>query len=85
MIVCKSRKVKRLFRANLEPFLSCLEEAWNKYHKVLCHVDPNHPLKVLDDLWRPLHYPPETTSIGKNELLINIFFIILTKMNLQGN
>jgi len=42
---------------------NCLEEAMNKYHKVLCHTDPNHPIKVVDDLWRSLHYPPETSTI----------------------
>ncbi len=42
---------------------SCQEESWNSYHKVLCHVDPKHPLKVLDEMWRNIHYPPETTSI----------------------
>ena len=26
---------------------SCLEEAFNTYHKVLCHVDPNHPYKGI--------------------------------------
>ena len=43
---------------------SCQEEAWNKYHKILCHVDPNHPLKVVDELWRSIHFPPETSSIS---------------------
>ncbi len=42
---------------------SCQEESWTSYHKILCHIDPNHPLKVLDELWRSIHYPPETASI----------------------
>ena len=42
---------------------SCREEAWHSYHKILCHNDPNHPLKVLDEMWRSFHFPPETSSI----------------------
>lgn len=43
---------------------SCQEESWDSYHKILCHKpDPNHPLTILDEIWRPLHYPPETSSI----------------------
>ena len=53
---------------------SCQEEAWNSYHKVLCHNDPNHPLAILDEIWRPMHYPPETSSIG---LVIRILATIV--------
>ncbi|XP_078668531.1 protein-lysine N-trimethyltransferase SMYD5-like isoform X1 [Branchiostoma floridae x Branchiostoma belcheri] len=46
---------------------SCRQEAWNKYHRVLClgpsvH-DSEHPLNKLAETWRNIHYPPETASI----------------------
>ncbi|XP_063963551.1 histone-lysine N-trimethyltransferase SMYD5-like [Lytechinus pictus] len=45
----------------------CREEAWNEYHQVLCishhPPDPNHPLVILQEVWKTMHYPPETTSI----------------------
>ena len=42
---------------------SCKDESWSTYHKVLCHRDPKHPLRVLDEMWRNIHFPPETSSI----------------------
>lgn len=57
---------------------SCQEEAWNGYHKTLCHVDPNHPLAVLDELWRSVHYPPETSSIF---LIVRILASIVQASN----
>eukprot|EP00057_Strongylocentrotus_purpuratus_P011350 XP_011665824.1 PREDICTED: SET and MYND domain-containing protein 5 isoform X1 [Strongylocentrotus purpuratus] len=45
----------------------CREQAWNQYHQVLClsqhPPDPNHPLVILQEVWKTMHYPPETTSI----------------------
>ncbi|KAK6640743.1 hypothetical protein RUM44_012440 [Polyplax serrata] len=44
----------------------CREVAWNKYHKTLClqklHRDNTHPLEQLKEVWKEMHYPPETTS-----------------------
>ncbi|KAI2656705.1 SET and MYND domain-containing protein 5 [Labeo rohita] len=45
----------------------CRQAAWEQYHKVLClsqsHDDPDHPVNKLQDAWRSVHYPPETSSI----------------------
>ncbi|XP_063381431.1 histone-lysine N-trimethyltransferase SMYD5 [Cydia fagiglandana] len=44
---------------------SCRQQAYAKYHRTICY-DPNdlqHPIVVLLEAWKPLHYPPETTSI----------------------
>ena len=45
----------------------CQEEAWASFHKTLClrtnPPDPAHPLLQLDELWKTIHYPPETASI----------------------
>ena len=47
---------------------ACLEEAWNKWHKTLCSPnaehDPNHPFTRLIEIWKNIHYPPETVSIS---------------------
>ncbi|XP_071948509.1 protein-lysine N-trimethyltransferase SMYD5-like isoform X2 [Antedon mediterranea] len=45
----------------------CRSRAWQKYHQVLCvsqhPPDPDHPLVMIQDVWRNMHFPPETTSI----------------------
>ncbi|XP_042326120.1 SET and MYND domain-containing protein 5 isoform X2 [Sceloporus undulatus] len=45
----------------------CRQAAWEQYHQVLClgpsGQDPNHPLNKLQEAWRNIHYPPETSSI----------------------
>ncbi|XP_053258103.1 histone-lysine N-trimethyltransferase SMYD5 [Podarcis raffonei] len=45
----------------------CRQLAWEQYHQVLClgpsRQDPNHPLSKLQEAWRNIHYPPETSSI----------------------
>ncbi|XP_064367728.1 histone-lysine N-trimethyltransferase SMYD5 isoform X3 [Dromaius novaehollandiae] len=45
----------------------CRQSAWEQYHQVLClgpsHEDPTHPLNKLQEAWRNMHYPPETSSI----------------------
>ncbi|CAM4612350.1 unnamed protein product [Leuciscus chuanchicus] len=45
----------------------CRQAAWEQYHKVLClgpsHDDPDHPVNKLQDAWKSVHYPPETSSI----------------------
>ncbi|KAK3919604.1 SET and MYND domain-containing protein 5 [Frankliniella fusca] len=50
--------------------VSCLEQAWAKYHRTLCTQARTrdaslgqHPLDMLNDAWKQMHYPPETTSI----------------------
>ncbi|XP_041346653.1 SET and MYND domain-containing protein 5-like, partial [Gigantopelta aegis] len=46
---------------------SCQQKAWSTYHEVLCTrqspPDPDHPLIRLQDRWRNIHYPPETSTI----------------------
>lgn len=43
----------------------CRKVAFEKYHRLLCHdsTDAQHPINVLLDAWKQMHYPPETTSI----------------------
>ncbi|XP_076861994.1 protein-lysine N-trimethyltransferase SMYD5 [Brachyhypopomus gauderio] len=45
----------------------CRQAAWDQYHQVLClgpsRDDPDHPINKLQDAWRNIHYPPETSSI----------------------
>ncbi|KAJ8716760.1 hypothetical protein PYW07_003387 [Mythimna separata] len=43
----------------------CRQNAYVKYHRVLCHdsSDAQHPIVVLLETWKQMHYPPETTSI----------------------
>uniref|UniRef100_A0AAR2J219 Protein-lysine N-trimethyltransferase SMYD5 n=1 Tax=Pygocentrus nattereri TaxID=42514 RepID=A0AAR2J219_PYGNA len=45
----------------------CKRAAWEQYHRVLClgpsREDPDHPINKLQDAWRNVHYPPETSSI----------------------
>lgn len=45
------------------------------YHRILCHnpSDAQHPIVVLMETWKQMHYPPETTSIM---LLIRILAYI---------
>lgn len=46
---------------------NCLMEAEEKYHKSLCLGNEvgnlNHPLNALNELWKKMHYPPETCTI----------------------
>lgn len=42
----------------------CLDTAYNTYHKVLCtQSDKQHPVLLLIEAWKNMHYPPETTNI----------------------
>ncbi|XP_076250614.1 SET and MYND domain containing, class 5 isoform X1 [Rhynchophorus ferrugineus] len=45
----------------------CRVQAFNQYHKVLCiqtsYRNNVHPLEQLEDAWKKIHYPPETSSI----------------------
>ncbi|XP_046386684.1 histone-lysine N-trimethyltransferase SMYD5 [Ischnura elegans] len=45
----------------------CQELAWKQYHMTLCvgscGENPSHPLNMLNETWKQMHYPPETTSI----------------------
>ncbi|OXA50198.1 SET and MYND domain-containing protein 5 [Folsomia candida] len=43
----------------------CKEKAFNEYHQILCFHAENPPENVsrLDDFWRSMHYPPETSNI----------------------
>ncbi|XP_074848313.1 protein-lysine N-trimethyltransferase SMYD5 isoform X2 [Carettochelys insculpta] len=45
----------------------CRQSAFEQYHQVLClgpsREDPKHPLNKLQETWRNIHYPPETSSI----------------------
>ncbi|XP_070539740.1 protein-lysine N-trimethyltransferase SMYD5-like isoform X2 [Ptychodera flava] len=45
----------------------CRDEAFQQYHQILCMgqspADPEHPLARLQEMWRNIHFPPETASI----------------------
>ncbi|XP_067642634.1 histone-lysine N-trimethyltransferase SMYD5 [Eurosta solidaginis] len=45
----------------------CRIEALNKYHRIACmgafHADDTHPINVLNEIWKKMHYPPETGTI----------------------
>ncbi|CAH1784510.1 unnamed protein product [Owenia fusiformis] len=45
----------------------CRDTAWGMYHESLCtrqsSKDPDHPLEKLQEIWRNLHFPPETANI----------------------
>ncbi|KAI5646084.1 SET domain-containing protein [Phthorimaea operculella] len=44
---------------------ACRQKAFASYHKTLCYEpsDAQHPITVLLEAWKQMHYPPETTSI----------------------
>ncbi|XP_050396581.1 histone-lysine N-trimethyltransferase SMYD5 isoform X1 [Patella vulgata] len=45
----------------------CRKASWDRHHQVLClgssSQDSDHPLARLQEIWRNIHYPPETASI----------------------
>ncbi|EZA59880.1 hypothetical protein DMN91_001430 [Ooceraea biroi] len=47
--------------------LNCQNEAFKRYHSTLClqsrNVDTNHPLVQLNEMWKRMHYPPETATV----------------------
>lgn len=55
---------------------SCLSSALSSYHTPLCiKGNPSHPLLAVDEMWRNLHFPPETTSLT---LLLKIIGTVIT-------
>ncbi|KAL1506485.1 hypothetical protein ABEB36_005844 [Hypothenemus hampei] len=46
---------------------NCKISAFNQYHKVLClqsrERNNSHPIELLEEAWKNMHYPPETSSI----------------------
>ncbi|XP_058451730.1 histone-lysine N-trimethyltransferase SMYD5 [Malaya genurostris] len=47
--------------------VECLQNALHLYHRVLClginRTDESHPINVLVEFWKNIHFPPETSSI----------------------
>lgn len=43
----------------------CFEKAEEQYHRVLClgHKEREHPLRKIEEVWKQIHYPPETSTI----------------------
>lgn len=43
----------------------CKQMAYERYHRTTCFdmTDPLHPMTVLIEEWKQMHYPPETTNI----------------------
>lgn len=56
---------------------TCRLESFQKYHAALClpqninNID--HPLNILNEVWKSMHYPPETGSIT---LIVRILAMI---------
>ncbi|XP_060525378.1 histone-lysine N-trimethyltransferase SMYD5 [Cylas formicarius] len=60
----------------------CQEAALDQYHKILClqtHERNNiHPLEQLNEAWKQIHYPPETSTIF---LIVRMLAKILQSSN----
>ncbi|CAG9562613.1 unnamed protein product [Danaus chrysippus] len=43
----------------------CKEISYATYHRSLCYIQSEvlHPISVLVETWKQIHYPPETTNI----------------------
>ncbi|KAG6454293.1 hypothetical protein O3G_MSEX008624 [Manduca sexta] len=43
----------------------CKQQAYVTYHRSMCHdsLDALHPMTVVLEEWKQMHYPPETTNI----------------------
>ncbi|XP_063614347.1 histone-lysine N-trimethyltransferase SMYD5-like isoform X4 [Penaeus indicus] len=63
----------------------CRASAWNQYHETLClqsfTPDPSHPLVMLQEAWKQMHYPPETACIM---LLARIIATVLQAADKEG-
>jgi len=57
----------------------CRADAWNQYHRCICASNPSNDPSLKDtlnrlvDVWKGIHYPPETASIL---LVVKIFATI---------
>ena len=60
--------------------LKCRQDAWDGYHRMLCHnkKETTHPIERLRELWKKYHYPPETCSI---DLILRILALIAQHEN----
>ncbi|KAI5740179.1 hypothetical protein M8J76_001256 [Diaphorina citri] len=52
---------------------SCRSEAWDQYHRTICHTDDTSPFAMLEEAWKHMHYPPESCTIM---LLARIFALV---------
>ncbi|GAB6024922.1 SET and MYND domain-containing protein 5 [Chamberlinius hualienensis] len=63
----------------------CRKSGLEQYHKVLCmgsfNGDRNHPLENLQEAWRNMHYPPETSNIM---LLARIIATVIQAEDKEG-
>ncbi|XP_035731082.1 SET and MYND domain-containing protein 5-like isoform X2 [Vespa mandarinia] len=60
----------------------CQNEAMERYHKILClqtrDKNEDHPLVQLNEIWKQMHYPPETATIM---LLARMIAIVIQTSN----
>ncbi|CAK1585579.1 unnamed protein product [Parnassius mnemosyne] len=58
----------------------CKQRAYEAFHRTLCYdtSDAQHPVMVLLETWKQMHYPPETTSVM---LLVRILAFIEQSSN----
>ncbi|XP_046823787.1 histone-lysine N-trimethyltransferase SMYD5 isoform X1 [Vespa velutina] len=60
----------------------CQNEALERYHKILClqtrDKNEDHPLVQLNEIWKQMHYPPETATIM---LLARMIAIVIQTSN----
>lgn len=65
--------------------IECQQSAVEKYHRTLCLMkmenDNTHPLEILKETWKQMHYPPETATIM---LLAKIFAMVHQAENKDG-
>lgn len=61
---------------------NCRTKAFNQYHRNMCtqtmERNLTHPLEKLNEAWKQVHYPPESTSIM---LLVRILTLIQQSPN----
>ncbi|XP_053670061.1 histone-lysine N-trimethyltransferase SMYD5 [Anopheles nili] len=55
----------------------CLNNALNRYHAAVCLGDDalneNHPINILVEFWKKMHYPPETCGIMLFVKIVGLF------------
>lgn len=67
---CETNKESQVKCAHCQTTYCCEEcrsSAWDQFHRTLClglnNTDHRHPLELLQEAWRNMHYPPETSNI----------------------
>ncbi|KAJ8952704.1 hypothetical protein NQ318_021021 [Aromia moschata] len=63
----KTKTVSCMMCAEQYCSVECQTEAFNQYHRTLClqtaERNNTHPLEGLNEAWKQVHYPPETSTV----------------------